>query len=139
MTNQLLGKAKSSPLPSNIPLPELPDRFCHFFDDKVRRIRTDLDSKHASPPFFSSLEGVKLCKFEPVSEEVTTEIISKSPDKSCDLHPMPTSLVKSGLTELVPVITKIINASLLTGILPTGFKDDMAKPLLKKSGLHPDD
>ena len=139
MTNQLLSKAKSSPLPSNIPHPELPDRVCHFFDDNVRRIRTDLDSNHASPPFFSSLEDVKLCTFEPVSEEVTAEIISKSPENSCDLDPMPTSLVKSCLTELVPVITKIINASLLTGIVPTGFKHVMAKPLLKKSGLDPDD
>ena len=139
VTNQLLGKAKSSPLPSNIPHPELPDRFCHFFDDKFRRIRTDLDSKHASPPFFSSLEGVKLCTFEPVSEEVTAEIISKSPEKSCDLDPMPTSLVKSCLTELVPVITQIINASLLTGIVPAEFKHAMVKPLLKKFGLDPDD
>ena len=78
-------------------------------------------------------------KFEPVSEEVITEIISKSPDKSCDLDPMPTSLVKSRLTELVPVITQIINASLLTGIVPAEFKHAMVKPLLKKSGLDPDD
>ena len=93
----------------------------------------------ASPPIVRSFEGVRLCKFEPVSEEVITEIISKSPDKSCDLDPMPTSLVKSCPTELVPVIANIINASLLTGIVPAEIKHAMVKPLLKKSGLDPDD
>ncbi|WP_294078730.1 hypothetical protein, partial [Thiolapillus sp.] len=43
ITNSLLGKVKSSPLPSSIPLSELPQRFSDFFHSKVTSIRRNLD------------------------------------------------------------------------------------------------
>ena len=54
---------------------------------------------------------------------------------SCDLDPIPTSLLKDHITILTPIITKMINLSLQTGEFPTEWKLAFVKPLLKKPGL----
>ncbi|MGB5557614.1 MAG: reverse transcriptase family protein, partial [Paracoccaceae bacterium] len=61
--------------------------------------------------------------------------IMKSPTKSCILDPIPTSLTKQHLDDLVPIVTDIVNASLSTGSVPSQFKQAVVTPLLKKSGL----
>ena len=43
VSDELLGKAKTTPLPSNIPIADLPQRFCDFFLTKIKQIREDLD------------------------------------------------------------------------------------------------
>ena len=67
------------------------------------------------------------------------ELILKTASKSCKLDPIPASLTKQYLDALVPVITKIINTSLTTGIVPDCFKSAIVKPLLKKPGLDVND
>ena len=49
-----------------------------------------------------------LVEFTPVSEEEIQKVIKSSPDKSCELDPIPTWLLKSCLPELLPLVTKII-------------------------------
>ena len=51
---------------------------------------------------------------------------------------MPTSLLRQCLDEIAPYITDIVNASLETGLVPQSFKQAIVKPLLKNSGLDPD-
>ena len=41
--SELLGTSSTTPLPSDIPRSDLPDRFCDFFSDKTDRIGNDLD------------------------------------------------------------------------------------------------
>ena len=57
------------------------------------------------------------------------------PKKSCDLDPIPSPLFHDCLDELVPVITDIINTSLISGVVPQCFKHALVKPLLKESNL----
>lgn len=57
------------------------------------------------------------------------------PTKCCSLDPMPTDLVKECAENLVPHITRIINNSLATGIVPDKFKQAIVIPLLKNAGL----
>ena len=71
----------------------------------------------------------------PVSEEEIQKVIKSSPDKSCELDPIPTWLLKSCLPELRPLVTKIINISLKTGYIPASYKSSLIRPLLKKQGL----
>jgi hypothetical protein len=59
--------------------------------------------------------------------------------KSCELDPLPASLLSDCLEHLLPAITDIINASLLSGSVPPCFKTAIVRPLLKKSNLDPDD
>jgi len=56
---------------------------------------------------------------------------SLSPDTSCDLDPIPTSLLKQCSHILLPTITNIINLFLSTGIFPDQFKNCYVHPHLK--------
>ena len=49
---------------------------------------------------------------------------------------MPTSVVVDCMDVLLPVITKIVNLSLTSGIFPTDWKESLVTPLLKKEGLN---
>ena len=61
----------------------------------------------------------------------------KSPTKSCSLDPLPTHLLKDHLDLLVPAITKLINCSLSSGIVPSKFKQALITPLIKILPLNP--
>ena len=84
---------------------------------------------------FVSFSTTKLNKLE------MTEILNQqihhflTASKSCNLDLIPTPLTKQYLDVLVPVIAKIINTSLTTGIVTDCFKSAVVKPLLKKPGL----
>ena len=53
----------------------------------------------------------------------------------CSLDPIPTTLTKQCLSDLVPMVTRIVNASLSTGVVPKQFKQAIVIPLLKKHNL----
>ena len=55
------------------------------------------------------------------------------------LDPIPTSITKKCLDDLVSLITFIVTASLSTGIVPPQFKQAIVTPLLKKPGLNTND
>ena len=135
----LLGKAKTTSLPSNIPIADLPQRFCDFFVTKIKQIREDLDSCPHDPPSFFKFDGPQLSMFEPVTEELICRLISQSPTKSCTLDPIPATLTKQCLHDLAPLVTRIVNVSLSTGTVPSGLKQALVKPILKKQGLDAND
>ena len=59
--------------------------------------------------------------------------------KTCDLDPIPTSLLFDCSDEIVPALTRVVNQSLLSGTFQTVFKHSIVKPLLKKTSLDPND
>ena len=75
----------------------------------------------------------KLCHFDFATEDEVTNVINKSPTKSCELDPLPTNLLKD-----CAKITKIVNQSLSSGILPMSFRSVLVKPLLKRQSLDPE-
>ena len=62
-------------------------------------------------------------------------LLSQTPDKQCDLDPLPTFLLKRCSRALSTTITNIINLSLSTGTFPDSFKHSVLTPLLKKLSL----
>ena len=62
-------------------------------------------------------------------------LVAIAPCKTCELDPIPTWLLKQCSSELVPLITTIINASLTKSVVPPDFKRAVIRPLLKKSTL----
>ena len=70
-----------------------------------------------------------------MSEEEVLKIIKSTPNKSCELDPIPTSLVLECISVLLTPITNIVNYSLQEGSFPSCFKTAHVTPLLKKAGL----
>ena len=58
-----------------------------------------------------------------------------SPSKSCEDDPIPTTLLKSILPSVLPVLTALVNGSMQTGVFPEDLKQALVKPLLKKANL----
>ena len=101
VSSELLGKSKSTPLPTDTPRSELPNRFSHFFSDKIKKIRDDFDAISSEEPAFTLYDGPCFHSFETESEEFVKKIVKESAAKSCSLDPIPTSFTKEYLTELV--------------------------------------
>jgi len=62
-----------------------------------------------------------------------------TPNKSCELDPITTFLLKYCLPTLIVPITKKINLSQTSGIFPSHFKHAHSIPLLNKSSLPAND
>ena len=119
---------------------DLADKFANFFDDKIKKLYERIDHIHPSP---LSLDIEDHCNFsftefcEVTSDEVLKMIIS-APITSCKLDPLPSSVLKECIFELLPIITKIINTSLSSGKFPDHLKEACVLPLLKKLNLDPE-
>ena len=115
----------------------LSNQFSTFFQRKIIIIRRELDLQTGSSVFadpidisFQSLSTLRL-----TTQTEISKIICNSPSKSCRLDPLPTWMLKENLTQIVPIITDIINSSLSSGIFPTVAHRAIIKPLLKKASL----
>ena len=137
IANELFGKVgETTVFPLNIPRDKLPDTFCIFFSEKIAAIRSDLDSNSPNPPSETVFVGDSpLSSFSLVSEQDIREILKDFPPKCCPLDPLPSSLLKLCLDDLLPLITQIINLSLTDGSVPAELKHALVTPLLKKPGL----
>ena len=73
-------------------------------------------------------------EFEPASVSDVKKIALAYATKSCDLDPLPTSLVKHHIDALSPLLVRIINASLSPTVLPAPMKHVFVVSVLKKGG-----
>ena len=56
--------------------------------------------------------------------------------KSCELDAIPSLLLKWLVTDLAPILTKLVNTSLTSGVFAIDWKTLIIRPLLKKLGLE---
>ena len=140
LTGTLLGKTKSSPLPTSFPSSDLPSQFSDFFSNKIKAIRQNLDSATTTSPSFPDPPylGTVWSDFKLISQNDVRKIIKQSTIKSCDLDPLPASLLSYCLDDLLPHLTNVINESLQSGTFPSSYKKAIVKPLLKKPTLDPE-
>jgi hypothetical protein len=112
------------------------DKFNDFFETKVVDVR--LLTANAGEPVFTSTTH-RLPSFLSLSVDDVLKVIRCLPDKQSHLDPMPTWLLKETAETIAPFITKLVNLSLSSGIVPSIFKRASIIPLLKKSGLDASD
>ncbi|XP_052791884.1 uncharacterized protein LOC128226025 [Mya arenaria] len=126
VTNTLLGKSNEVTLPSHSSPEQMAQDFSDFFVNKIEKIRDSITSHRQSVSSSDYPEdvhsGTKCEVFSSVTEEEVKSIIQKSSNKSCELDPIPTWLLKDCLGELAPMMTMIINASLDSAYVPKAFK-----------------
>ena len=141
VTNVLLGRSTPVQLPDSRNDLVLAETFHQFFIDKILNIRRAIDLRAESNVFNRQPSDVgiqqhaQLCEFRLATTADTRRIVPQSSAKSCDLDPMPTSLLKGNIDLLAPILTDTINTSLATGVVPVDMKHALVTPILKKRGL----
>ena len=138
--DSLLDNERTHPLPSARSDAELSEKFSHYFREKIEKICTKLNETDAGVDVDDEIPNRHvplLEEFQPVTCEDIKMIINSSPCKTCDLDPTPTSLLKNPqmLDALLPTITKLVNQSLSSGIVPRDLKLAQVVPRLKKKNL----
>ena len=63
------------------------------------------------------------------------KIVVRASQSSCTIVPFPTSLLKTVLPALLPVISSIVNKSLSSGVFPPTLRTALVKPIIKKALL----
>ena len=136
--NLVAGKSSiSGALPSNIPMEALPEKFSEFFNRKIMDLRDGFGSSQQHGTQGDSFENF-ITEFDIVPLEMVRRLVADSACKSCTLDPLPTRLLKQCLDQILPFITRLINMSLVSGVVPADFKTAIIRPLLKKPNLDPD-
>ena len=143
ITKNIMGDTGTTIMQSFVSPGALAQRFSDHLTDKVRHIRQgmcDRDDNHSSVTRAAlsddvCFDDVPLINFMPITESDVERLVAVAPSKTCELDPIPTWLLKQCSSELVPLITTIINASLTKSVVPPDFKRAVIRPLLKKSTL----
>ena len=141
ITNMLMARVKTTPLPTIFPKEQLPSLFANYFLSKIKAIRDELDMKPSSSADTvseTSFSGKHLTSFQPVTCSHVRKLILQCSPKTCELDALPTSLLFDCIDSVLPAITNIFNQSLSSGVFPDNFKKTIVKPLLKKPSLDPD-
>ena len=129
VTNGLMGKDRNNPLPPSNSNEDLSEDFANFFLNKTQKIRDELEHIEKYQPkgrIVKSLEN-----YEPLSIEDVLRIINRSKATTCDVDPIPSSIIKENADIIGGVITKMVNNSLLQGKFYDEWKLAIVQPLLK--------
>ncbi len=116
---------------------ESADDFATFLTYKNRTI-----SSQFSPPHTQDLQPTRstaqtpIFSFCPLTEAEVSKILLSSHPTTCPLDPIFSHLLQAISFTLLPVLTNIINTSLLTGIFSTALKQARVTPRLKKPTLN---
>ena len=119
-----------------IPLPSMPEftsvkSLCDHFVDENDTIRSKFPDKvHNIPQMQKTEITSKMNGLECASEDEIKKLILSSSSKSCDLDPIPTSVLKNCLDILISPITDIITILMETSTFPQNFKEAHVRPLL---------
>ena len=142
----LLGMKHQNPLPPHSNPAELSKDLANCFSMKVNTIRSSIESATTNSEASSSVSisdsetsssSIKLSHFCDVSIDGIKHLVSSAPNKTCDLDPIPTSLIKSSIHLLAPILKDIIGTSLTSGHFPSQWKHAVIRPKLKKQNLDP--
>jgi hypothetical protein len=134
--NALLHRKNDTPLPPHKNESELANKFNDFFLNKVENIRDELDKgNNQLQDEEDSFSGSCLTKYKILTPEEVKKLVFDSSNKSCELDPIPTYVLRDCIEEILPLLTKIVNKSLQLGNMPVKLKNAIIRPLLKKLGL----
>ena len=142
IVDKLLHSCKETSLPTHDSLENLCDSFGLYFQEKISKIRKDLDRRadltadSQSGQDTSTMLPCASLKSVQISDII--KIIGKSPNKTCGLDPVPTWLIKQLPGTIAPIITDIVNKSIALSAVPASLKEARVTPILKKPSLDPE-
>lgn len=135
LVNDALDRKQTPSLPDSDKSMDLQAKeFNDFFIDKIKKIRSDLG--HEFAPHFQEFSGTLLSDFRPSNKIEILSIINETVIKTSPDDILPASIIKENLDVFVPIVVKIVNASLKNGSME-GLKSADIIPLLKGTTLDP--
>ena len=116
---------------------EVAEVFNDFFINKIKDIKTNIDSSKIEDPIRRMKEKLKDRKLHFSLKTVSEKDIEKAIDglktkKSAGADNLTQEQMKLGCKEIVKPLTKIINQSITEGIFPEAWKIAIVTPVLKK-------
>ena len=87
---------------------------------KIKKIRDALENYPIYKPVPRDIDQLK--EFQPLLEEQVSKIIGRMTTKSCEIDPLPTTLLKKVLPNVIRPITHIVNSSITKGIFAMTWK-----------------
>ncbi len=102
---------------------------------QIQTIQDYLDKPQGDNGAMHIWFSTQLSEFKLLTEAEVKKIVLNSPNKYCELSPIPTNLFRECIDEILPLLTKIINLSINLGDMPMSLKKAIITPLLKKLGL----
>ena len=126
--NKILHRCPKIHLPHHSSIATLAHTFSLFFTNKSSVIRSSFPSDSRScvlnPPDTRKVLQNLSC----VTADEVRHLVLRTPCKSSDFDPIPTSLVKDCIDILSTPITPIINLSLTEGSFPSHLKSAQGSP-----------
>ena len=99
---------------------QLAENFADFFMEKIKKIHDSLQDYDVYKP--CDIESNKFSEFVPLLEHEVAATIGKMASKSCEIDPIPTTLLKKVLPSVIGLITAIVNCSITQGIFAQHWK-----------------
>ena len=128
MSFKLLGKRTDNPLPEHDSKLDLANEFNNYFKDKIDTIMMNLrpsENNPIDPRYIESHQttDVKFDEFSLIEVDKIKTIVRSAPLKSCELYPLPISLLKEHLDVIAPALKDLVNNSMKSGQMSTNLKE----------------
>ena len=92
---------------------DLAERFQVYFSEKIMDVRSTMYHHDSPLPVLLIVNNhnhhCALSTFTTTTAAAIVRLVNKGPSKSCALDPWPTTLLKTNLNIIAPVLTNIIN------------------------------
>ena len=138
IVSTVLDKRKTSgTLPQFDNAKVLANKFNNFYSNKILQIRNKIQPSTLENDHRQRFNGVVLDFLAPTTVDELRLIIKDMGIKTSCQDPLPGSILKDIMDDLLPYICDLVNKSLTTGSVD-GVKDCVIIPLMKKAGLDPE-
>ena len=135
IVNQLMDRDISKNLKPNIkPAETLCEEMKDFFNEKVNKIYSAINNDTVAnilPEHSEPFQGEAWSQFETISDTDLKKILSDLNKKECEEDPIPLKLLMQCFDEVKPIVSFIINDSLVTGKFPSVLKNALVRPAIK--------
>ena len=138
--DKMLNCKAQNKLPSYDDASCLANKFADFFVEKIQTLKNNI-SPNLTPTECSLMlfdvpkTVTELHEFGYISKEELAPLLCRSVGKSCVLDPIPGSVLRDCIEELLPIIARIVNLSLQSAVMPHDLKEAVLKPKIKKDSL----
>lgn len=133
----LLDTQKCSKLPDHDDPSLLANTFNDFFIEKVNNIRSRFSGDNIEYVAKTPYSGAEMHNFSQVTGPELRKLLLSKPVKTSALDPLPATLLRNCIDEVIPALTHLVNLSLSSSSMD-GLRDSVVTPLLKKSNLDAD-